>query len=68
MLIEFGSAKGRPEIPCPTLCDTDKLTFSASIRSFPLLAYADILTENDGYSILFHKGVASCMYDLRADS
>ena len=47
---------------------TDKLTFFAGVRAFPLLAYMDILKENDDYSVLFHVGVASCMYDLHADS
>ena len=48
--------------------DTKKLTFSTGIGVFPLAAYADIPKENDSYSALFHAGVASCMYDLRADS
>ena len=48
--------------------NTDKLTFSAGIQAFPLLPYADIPKENDGYSILFHAGVASSIYDFCLDS
>ena len=46
----------------------DRLTFSAGVQAFPLLPYADIPKENDGYSILFHAGVASCIYDFCLDS
>ena len=43
----------------------DKLTFSAGVRAFPLLPYADIPKENVGYVVLFHVGVTSCIYVLR---
>ena len=42
-----------------TVCNRDKLTFCAGVRSFPLLPHADNLKENVGYSVLFHVGVAS---------
>ena len=48
--------------------DTDKLTYSADVRAFPLLAYVDIPKENDGYFVLFHVGVASSIHDLHAGS
>lgn len=48
--------------------DTDKLTYSADVRTFPLLAYVDIPKENDGYFVLFHVGVASSIHDLHAGS
>ena len=57
----------------PVLCikhtvrDTENLTFSAGIPAFPLLAYADVSKESHSYFVLFYAGVASCVYDLRAD-
>ena len=48
-----------------TVRNTDKLIFSTGVQAFLLLPYADILKENVGYTVLFHAGVASCIYDLR---
>ena len=47
-------------------CDMENC--SAGIQAFPLLAYADVPKENHGYSELFHAGVASCIYDIHAES
>ena len=47
--------------------NTNMLTYSAGARAFLLLAYTNIPKENDSYFILFHVGVASCIYDLRVD-
>ena len=38
-----------------------QITFFAGFRAFVLLAYADSLKENDGYSIRICAGVAICM-------
>ena len=45
----------------PMVRDTDNLTSFTGVRAFVLLAYADSLKENDGYSIRICAGVASCM-------
>ena len=50
-----------------TVRDTENLTFSAGIPAFLLLAYADVSKESHSYFVLFYAGVASCLYDLRAD-
>ena len=39
------------------------LTFSASVRAFPLRTYADVPKENHGKS-LFHADVASCLHGI----
>ena len=52
-----------------TVRNTDKLTFSAGVRAFPLLAYANIPKEMmviPYYSTQVY--VASSMYDLCVDS
>ena len=51
-------ARGGGECLPPTACD---ITFSTSVRAFPLLAYADSLKKNGGYSVRIRMGVASCM-------
>ena len=48
-------------MPPPMARDTNNLTFSTGVRAFLLLAYADSLKKNDGYSIRIRVGVASCM-------
>ena len=53
-------SKGGANAP-PMACDTNNLTFSTAVRAFLLLAYANSLKKNDGYSVRIRVGVASCM-------
>ena len=56
-----------PSMTLATVRNTEN-NFFAGFRALLLLTYTDVLKENHGYSILFHAGVASCIYDLRVDS
>ena len=46
-----------------TVHDTDKLTFPQTSK---LYRCCHVQMENGGYSILFHAGVASCIYMISA--